>query len=161
MRALVLAVPVVVLLAAPAAQAQIEVGQGMAGARLGMSKAQVRAALGAPDASRTRKDIFGSQTTWTFQRAGVRIAFRAGEDGPQALGFSTTRRVQRTASGVGVGSSRAQVRRGVPGVRCERFVPGDLLHCHVGRFEPGRTVTDFVVDRRGRVARVELGVVID
>ena len=72
--------------------------------------------------------------------------------------ITTTGLGDRTAAGVGVRSSERQVRRLVPGVRCETL--GGVRSCHTGEFEPGRRITDFQM-RGGRVRRITVGIVID
>ena len=69
----------------------------------------------------------------------------------------TTLRSQRVR-GAGVGSTRAQVRAAVKGVRCEGPVAAG--HCYLGKFIPGAHVTDFFF-RNGKVTRVIVGIVID
>ena len=72
--------------------------------------------------------------------------------------IETTSPKERTASGIGVGSTRAQVRAALSGETCEGTATAG--HCYLGAFEPGARVTDFTF-RNGRVSRVVLGIVID
>jgi hypothetical protein len=55
----------------------------------------------------------------------------------------------RTAGGVGVGSTRAAVRRAHPAAVC------DASACRIGRALPGRVVTRFLLGH-GRVVRLDL-----
>jgi hypothetical protein len=85
----------------------------------------------------------------------VTVSFQAGS---RATGLRTTSRLERTARGVGVGSTEAQVKAGVAGVRCR--TESGFRRCFVGRFLPGRLVTDFDI-RNGRVSSVVVGYVLD
>lgn len=60
----------------------------------------------------------------------------------------------RTADGVGVGSTEAEVKRKVRGVKCSQG------GCRVGRDVGGATVTDFGI-KNGEVSWVALGKVFD
>jgi hypothetical protein len=129
--------------------------QGMAGARIGMTKAQVRGALGAPLSIESGQNDFGAWTGFRYRNL-VRVIFQSGN---RVTAMLTTGRRERTASGVGVGSTRAQVLAGVRGVVCDGL-GGGLGHCYRGSFESGRRVTDFFL-RNGRVTRVAVGLVLD
>ena len=88
-------------------------------------------------------------------RGGITVLFQ----GKRAVSsVSTTGRGDRTAAGVGVGSSERAVRRRVPGVRCETF--GTTRTCHTNELAAGQRVTDFLM-RGGKVRRVTVGIVID
>jgi hypothetical protein len=153
---------VVALGSASPASATIVVGEGMAGAKLGMSKDEVRAVLGKPTESRSRTDDFGRTTRWYFKGPKIHVTFRdAVEPGMQATAFMTRRGFERTSKGVGVGSSITTVRARVSKVKCERFPGFSTRSCHVGEFLPGKTVTDFRVGRSGKVGSVLIGYVID
>jgi hypothetical protein len=147
-----------VLLLATASQASATVvpQRSIKGVQLGASKQQVRATLGAPDKIVTRRnEITGRDLGYRYGLTEVVFAAR----GNAVTAIVTTSRAERTASGVGVGSSAASVVAGVPGVRCRTEF--GLRHCSVGRFEPGRVVTDFMIGPLGRVVRIVLGRVID
>jgi hypothetical protein len=113
----------------------------------------VRAKLGAPARIRRGTNDFGPFVQLVYPR--VTVTF---QNGPKATGVRTTSRLERTARGVGVGSTEAQVRARVAGIRCESV--GDFRHCFVGRFLAGRLVTDFQL-RKGRVSVVVIGYVLD
>ncbi len=139
--------------ASAAAAAAIVPQRGIAGVSLGMSQARVRAVLGPPVRVVRGSNVFGRYTEFRYR--GLSVAFQGNT---AVTGIDTTRRRERTATGVGVGSTEAQVKARVRGVRCKTEF--GFRHCFVGAFLPGRRVTDFVI-RRGRVARVTVGFVID
>ena len=136
------------------ASAAIVPQRAIGGLSLSMSKTQVRAKLGKPGRTVNGRNEFGAYTIWTYVR--VQVTFQSGN---RVTSLSTTSPGERTATGVGVGSTAAQVRAGVPGARCETTAGGG--HCYVGSFTPGRRVTDFFLGRNGRVKRVVVGFVID
>lgn len=139
--------------ASAAAAAAIVPQRGIAGVSLGMSQARVRAVLGPPVRVVRGSNVFGRYTEFRYR--GLSVAFQGDT---AATGIDTTRRRERTATGVGVGSTEAQVRRGVRGVRCRTEL--GRRHCFVGRFLPGRRVTDFRL-RRGRVVSITVALVLD
>ncbi len=144
-----------VLLVIPAsADAIIQIDRGIAGARIGNTRAEVRAALGTPARVRTGTNEFGPFTEYRY-RGGIRVLFQGGTS---VSSVSTTGLGDRTARGVGVRSTERAVRRKVPGVTCQ--TTGGFRSCHTGNFLPGKRVTDFAI-RKGRVTRVTVGIVID
>ena len=142
-----------VLASATVASAAIVPQRGIAGVRLEMTKAQVRAVLGAPRRAVHGSNEFGSFTVYRYR--GLRITFQGNR---RVTDVFTTRPGERTARGVGVGSTEAQVRARVAGVRCR--TESGFRHCFAGRFLPGRRVTDFRI-KRGRVTSVDVGFVVD
>ena len=120
-----------------AAAATIRPQQGMSGVVLGMTKAQVQARLGRP--------IGQGGARWYFAR--VWVGFRAG----RATEISTTRSTERTASGLGVGSTEAAVRRDFPRAVCAPW--SVFRRCRFGSGQPGTRVTDFTIGH-GRVLQI-------
>jgi hypothetical protein len=153
---LILAIAAVLApLALPAgASALVQVDKGIAGARLGNSRAQVRAALGAPSSTRSGTNDFGPFVQFRY-RGGISVLFQGRTE---VTSVSTTGRGDRTARDVGVGSSEATVRRRVAGVRCETVA--GTRSCHTHEFRIGQVVTDFLL-RGGKVTRVTVGRVFD
>jgi hypothetical protein len=148
------ALAVVALLALPSpAGAAIVPQQGIAGARLQMTKAQVRAKLGAPKKTLEGKNDFGPYSTWVYPRVTINFQGRK-----KVTSMQTLSPLERTASGVGVGSTEARVKAKVQGAKCTTTVGS--RQCIVGVFKPGRTVTVFSI-KAGKVRAVVVGIVID
>jgi hypothetical protein len=142
-------------LAAPAAApALVQVDKGIAGARLGNTVAQVHAALGRPTRVANGSNDFGRFRQETYS-GGIVVFYQGSRTVTSVL---TTGLGDRTAKGVGVGSSEADVRAKVPGVRCE--TTAGSRSCHTHSFTPGRRVTDFFL-KSGKVVRVTVGFVVD
>jgi hypothetical protein len=150
-----LALSVAVLLAFPAgAAAMIQVDQGIAGARLDNTQAQVKAALGQPAHEQTGTNDFGPFRRFVYS-GGIRVLFQ-GDD--KVTSVSTSGLGDRTSKGVGVGSTEKSVKSKVPGVKCETIA--GTRSCHTNDFTPGERVTDFLL-KNGKVTRVTVGFVID
>jgi hypothetical protein len=146
-----LAVVVVAALALPgAAAAKIILQRGIGGVSLGMTEAKVRSTLGAPTRVKNAKNEFGPYRVLFYAR--VKVTFQGLST---VTAVETTSPQEKTAAGVGVGSTKAQVKAKVPGVVCETG------HCHIGKFNPGARVTDFFIGSTGHVTRVVVGFVID
>ena len=139
---------------APEAVAMIQIDRGIAGARLGSSRAEVRAALGTPSRTASGTNEFGPWVRYTFA-GGIRVFFQGRET---VTSVETTGLGDRTSRGVGVASSESAVRKRVPGVTCETFE--SIRSCHTSDLAPGRRVTDFRIVN-GKVDRVTVGIVID
>ena len=142
-------------LAVPAtAEAMIQIDQGIAGVRLGNTKAQVKAALGNPASIRTGTNDFGSFTVWRFAGK-IKVTFQSG---PTVTAVSTSGLGDRTANGVGVRSKESRA-DALAGVKCETIA--GTRSCHTGSFTAGKRVTDFLIGKNHRVKRVTVGFVID
>jgi hypothetical protein len=138
-RLLALTVAGISFLAVQSAAATIRPQYGMSRVVLGMSKAQVRARLGAPVAAGGGRVYY----------ARVWVGFRLGH----AVEITTTRSTERTAAGVGVDSSEAAVRGAYPSVVCAPA--GGFRRCRLGSGKPGTRATDFLLGH-GRVLQVSV-----
>jgi hypothetical protein len=152
-RAPVFAIVAVALAAAVPADARILLQQGIAGVELRMTRAQVRSNLGTPMRIRSGRNEFGRYVEFVYPR--VTVSFQGAA---RATGLRTRSPLERTARGIGVGSTEAEVKAKVAGARCRTEF--GVRHCFVGRFLPGRVITDFHI-RRGRVRSVVVGFVLD
>jgi hypothetical protein len=142
------------LVAPTSAGAIVQLDRGIAGARLGNTKAEVRTALGQPRRVRNGTNDFGPFTVFVYA-GGIRVTFQGGN---RVTGVTTTGLGDRTRAGVGVRSTEAAVQQRVPGVDCETF--GTTRICQRGEGLPGQRVTAFFL-RNGRVTRVTVAIVID
>lgn len=148
------------LLVSPAG-AQIVPQQGIAGAKLKMTRAQVVATKGNPDADVViNAEIVGRERVLRY--GGTKI-YLAGYPLAKArvIAIRTVDPKETTQSGVGVGSTEAEVQAGVVGATCASEY--GFSHCRKGsNLRAGNRVTDFVLDRRGGdVTSVYVGFVID
>lgn len=148
-----LAVVVALLALAAPAGAAIVVQKGIAGVQLQMTKAQVRAKLGAPNRVKNGRNDFGRYTKFVYPR--VTVSFQSG---PRVTAVQTRSTLERTVSGAGVGSSEAKVRAAVPSAKCATLYGS--RQCVVGAFKPGRVVTAFQI-KNGHVSSVVVGIVLD
>jgi hypothetical protein len=143
---------------APAAQALILPQRGIGGIELGMIRAQIVGAKGKPDAERfARNEIIGRQRMVRYGRTSAFFGGFRREAG--VVTVNTRDPSERTRSGIGVGSTVAEVKQGVRGIRC---LGKSRIHtCLKGRFDPGKRVTVFDISPQGRVNLVLIGFVID
>jgi hypothetical protein len=156
MRRLTLPLAVAAALALPAAaSALIQVDKGIAGARIGNTGAQVRAALGKPVKRIVGSNDFGPFVQYRYPGAGLTITFQGAK---RVTGVSLTGKGDRTKKGAGVGTTEKRLKQLHPGLKCETIV--GTRSCHTGSFTPGQIVTDFQI-RKGKVVRVSVGRVID
>ena len=146
------------LLVPSQAAAIIQLDRGISGVRLGDTKAEVREDLGNPRRIVNRSGELGPFTEFRY-RGRITVTFFGGNE---VTAVATAGPGDRTARGVGVGSTRRQVRNRVPGVRCQN-VPGpppNFAFCDRGGRGAGARVTAFH-SRNGRGFRVTVGFVID
>ena len=154
MRRLSLLIAVAFLTLTAEASAMIQIDRGIAGARLGASPAQVRAALGKPTKTSSGRNDFGPWLRYTFA-GGIGVFFQGRKE---VTSVQTTGLGDRTAKGVGIGSTQDDVVKNVPRVKCETVETS--LTCHTRDLLPGQRVTDFRIED-GKVVRVTVGIVID
>jgi hypothetical protein len=144
-------------LAAPGPEARRIVPQaGVAGVRLLMTEARVRALLGPPVRTvRRTSEILGRSRELVYR--GLRVTF-PGRSGGNAIAIQAESPRYRTRTGVGVGSTEIAAAAGLRGERCS--TSGGARVCVIGQELPGRTVTLLRL-RGGRVSSVLIGIVID
>jgi hypothetical protein len=123
MRRLLLVVLLASLAPAGAAAAKIVPGRSIAGVKLDMTRAEVKALKGDPLTRRRVEDL----TIWTFPGK-LRVVFLDRAEGVTSI--TTESRRQRTASGLGVGSTVKAVRRKLSGEHCNDLACslGTLAH---------------------------------
>jgi hypothetical protein len=109
------------------ASATVRVNQGMFGISLGQSETHVRHKLGRPDGiSHDRKH---HETDWYYGRKDLFLTFTGKKQRLDSMITGNPR--ERTANGVGVGSTEAQVTTGVRHASCEADPPGRGRVCMV------------------------------
>jgi hypothetical protein len=96
-------------------------GVGIGAVRLGMTEAEVRAALGRPTALvRSRTAFGGTRLELQFDEAAYAVVLRRRAGGLRVVAVSTILSRERTREGLGVGSPEARVRRAYGArLRCE------------------------------------------
>ena len=117
----------------PASRGSLVPDVGMAGVRLGMTHAEVEARLGRPlSVERMGSEEFCCD--YKFARAISTTFF----DDRALAQISTSGRAERTADGIGVGSSLRRVRQVFPHTRCDR-VSKSASRCRLTRCRAFRT----------------------
>lgn len=154
-----LALSGLVLSLAATAEARIVPPRGIAGIYLDMTRPQVVARKGRPDAERVlQNEILGRQRMLRYGR--TRVFFGGTRRDAGVVSVATKSRRQRTRSRVGVGSHEGAVRNRLIGITCR--TEGGFRHCWKGEFTPGKRVTDFRIGLPShRVTEVVVGYVID
>jgi hypothetical protein len=127
--------------------------KSIGGARIGMSETRVKAKLGAPLRVRSGSNDFGYWRTLVYKNVSVSFQTRS-----KATSVRTTSKSERTAHGVGVGSTLAEVRAGLSGETCKREF--GIHHCWLGNWDAGRVITEFRLEKN-RVSVVTISLVID
>jgi hypothetical protein len=138
------------------ADARIFLNKGVTGAHIGMTKAHVKANLGAPKRIKRRVSDFGPLVEYRYGR--LKVVFADG--GRRVTWLATTRKRERTGKGIGVGSARADVETLVPGVVCANL--GTVGTCDVGDTDTaGSRITTFWLNDNDVVSRVQIYVVFE
>jgi hypothetical protein len=150
-----IAVTLAAMIVLPAqAGAYVHIDQGIAGARLDNTPAQVKAALGNPKLIKTGSNDFGPYSTYYYE-GGLRVGFQGNAN---VTSVYTTGRGDRTTKGIGVGSTEKALKQKHPSFQCETI--SGVRSCHTGNFTAGQRVTDFEI-KKGKVTRITVGFVID
>jgi hypothetical protein len=152
------------LLVAPAG-AVIVPGKGMAGAHLGQCIEEVVSVLGEPDRTFGKTEPTGEFVeTYTCKKLGLKVRFFRGPGECLEAGeFFTAASKERTAEGVGKGTTRRTLKRKLKHVKCETFHQGErtIRSCHIGRFTPSKRITEFRINAKGRVGTISVRYVSD
>ena len=146
-----------VLALAPSALASIVIGQSIAGVKLGDSEAQVTAVLGAPERKESAGAAYpGVVNIYYPTSVGLHFTLTNGRVSG-ALIFS---KKQKTNKGIGMGSSRAQLKRAYPKAKCAEgpYGPQSLYCAVLARFHGRKSFTSFLFGTaKGGVVEIELG----
>jgi hypothetical protein len=145
------------MVAAPAALANIVIGQSIAGVQLGASEAQMTAILGPPMSKESAGPLYpGVVNIYYPTSVGLHFSMTNGRVSG-ALIFS---KKQKTNKGIGMGSSRAQLKRAYPKAKCLEgpYGPKSLYCAVLARFHGRKSFTSFLFQTAtGGVVEIELG----
>jgi hypothetical protein len=150
------------LLAAGAGSAQAEIipQQSIAGVKVDMTEQQVVGVLGDPGNVHSEyggpsgEDFF---TTYRYGKRGLKVRFVKRGSRTRVTTIEVYKgRSELTATGIGIRSARANVKREVAGSRCKRYDKWYAI-CTVGEGEIGDIQTTFWLNRRDKVKLVTLG----
>ena len=146
----------VVVLAFPAlAGARIVLNKSIGGIQLGEAKSTVRHQLGAPAKTYPPSASTLYQTQWVYYGRKLLIGFK----NSHVVQVYTQSRKQRTAGGIGVGSSRAAVKARIKGVMCTHVKHYSGQECVTSaRHGAVYWTTDFHVGPKGHVTSVLVNV---
>jgi hypothetical protein len=137
-----------VLMIPAVASATIFPQKGIDAVRLQQTEKQVRAVAGKPNAIFRSTNQLGEATQWMYP--GFSVLFQSGSRVTSVLTFS---RRQRTKSGIGVGSTEAEVVAAYPKVDCQDV--GRFRECLLGVPKPGGRLTNFSI-KKGKVHYVDV-----
>jgi hypothetical protein len=146
-----------IMAVAPIAEANIVIGQSIAGVKLGDSEAQVTAALGPPANKENAGPAYpGVVNIYYPTSVGLHFSMTNGRVG-DVLSFS---KKQKTSKGITIGSSRAQMKRAYPQAKCAEgpYGPKSLYCAVLARFHSRKSFTSFLFGTAtGGIVEIELG----
>lgn len=144
---------------AATASARIVPQRAIRGAHLNKTKTEIKNKLGPPDQSRVHVSPITGTKFVQFRYGKTKVAFNGTKKSSTVIAVQTKDPKQQTDTGVGVGSTKAEVKSGVPGIKCHN--DSGFKHCFLGKFVPGHKVTDFALSNTLHVTRVTVSFVID
>jgi hypothetical protein len=153
-RAAVFVAALALLVPAGATAGVIVIGKSIRGVALGMTQKKVKAVLGTPTKTVHKSNDFGPYTELTYP--GLKVTFQGNSN---VTAVRTTSRADKTAGGLGVGSTVADVKAKVSGLQCDPA--GKPRICQKGKSLPGKLVTAFFFNPAGRLDEILIGYVID
>jgi hypothetical protein len=146
-----------IMVGAPSALASIVIGQSIAGVKLGDSEAQVTAVLGAPERKESAGSAYpGVVNLYYPTSVGLHFSVTNG----RVFGVLDFSKKQKTNKGIGMGSSRAQMKRAYPQAKCAEgpYGPKSLYCAVLARFHGRKSFTSFLFGTaKGDVTEIELG----
>ena len=137
--------------AATPASGRIFLQQGLAGVHLQMTPSQVKHVLGKPKGVKSGHNTYGRFFQYRYPK--ILVVFQGLRT---VTAIMTSRKTERTPRGLGVGSTKAQVKR-IAGIHCRNALLANF--CYIGVAAPGRRITEFRFNDSKRVTQVEIGVV--
>ena len=146
-----------IMAVAPSALASIVIGQSIAGVKLGDSEAQVTAVLGSPASKENAGPAYpGVVNIYYPTSVGLHFSMTNG----RVSGVLAFSKKQKTSKGIGMGSSRAQLKRAYPKAKCAEgpYGPRSLYCAVLAHFHGRRSFTSFLFGTAtGGVVEMELG----
>ena len=136
MLALLGSAALITVMSLTSAEAQIELKTGIAGVNVGMSSDQVTSQVGKP--KKTVKNKQTGNIKWLYGKKGKKLNVTM--SGNTVFAVSTANPKQRTSEGVGVGSTKKQVLKLVPGAYCNKIEKGRFM-CRDAQPVNGSTLT--------------------
>jgi hypothetical protein len=144
-----------VIVLAAAAGASIRINIGIDGVKIGQTQAQVRANLGKPSKIIHGANQVSTFTEFRYTALKMVVTFQ----GDTSVTSMTTRGLgDRTATGVGVGSTEARVKAGVKNVKCEAVSAGRRI-CFIPVGDSGRGTTFRLTN--GKVTEISVAILAD
>jgi hypothetical protein len=146
-----------IMVAAPAALANIVIGQSIAGVKLGDSEAQVTAVLGPPESKESAGPAYPGVVNVRYPSSvGLHLTVTNG----RVFGMLLFSKKQKTSKGITIGSSRARMKRAYPKAKCAEgpYGPKSIYCAVLARFHGRKSFTSFLFQTAtGGVVEIETG----
>jgi hypothetical protein len=146
-----------IMVATPAALANIVIGQSIAGVKLGDSEAQVTTVLGPPMSKENAGPLYPGIINLYYPTT-VGLHFTMTKE--RVSGMLSFSKKQKTSKGITIGSSRAQMKRAYPQAKCAEgpYGPQSLYCAVLARFHGRKSFTSFLFGTAtGGTVEIETG----